>query len=122
MSNKNYVVYHLHTDLSNGVTNIDSVTKMQMYIDYAKEIGMTSLAFSEHGSVFSWVKKKQSVEKAGMKYIHAEEFYVTETLSEKIRDNRHVVLIAKNYLGVLELNRLSSIAFNKNDNHKYYVP
>ena len=35
MSDKNYVVYHLHSDLSNGVTNIDSVTKYFEYIDYA---------------------------------------------------------------------------------------
>ena len=30
---KNYVVYHLHSDLSNGVTNIDSVTKYKEYVE-----------------------------------------------------------------------------------------
>ena len=30
---KNYVVYHLHSMLSNGVTNIDSVTKYNEYVD-----------------------------------------------------------------------------------------
>ena len=44
---KNYVVYHLHSDLSNGVTNIDSVTKYNEYIDYAKSLGMKAMAFSE---------------------------------------------------------------------------
>lgn len=80
MSDKNYVVYHLHSDLSNGVTNIDSVTKYFEYIDYAKSLNMMAMGFSEHGSVLEWVHKKNKIEAAGMKYIHAEEFYITEEL------------------------------------------
>ena len=118
----NYTVMHLHSDLSNGVTNIDSITKFNQYVDYAKSLGMKALGFSEHGSVFSWVKKKESIESAGMKYIHAEEFYVTKTLDEKIRDNWHCLLIALNYDGVKEINALSSKSFNRDDNHFYYVP
>lgn len=118
----NYVVYHLHSDLSNGITNIDSITKYTEYIDYAASLGMKAMAFSEHGSVFEWLKKKEAVEKAGMKYIHAEEFYITESLDEKVRDNYHCVLIARNYDGVKELNKLSSVAFNRKDNHFYYAP
>lgn len=118
----NYTIYHLHSDLSTCVTSIDSITKYNQYIDRAKECGMKAIAFSEHGSVMEWVKKKETVEKAGMKYIHAEEFYVTETLEEKIKDNCHVIVIAKNYDGVRELNKLSSKAFNRSDGHYYYVP
>ena len=120
----NYVVYHLHSDLSNGVTNIDSVTKFPEYIAKAKELGMTALAFSEHGSVFSWYDKKEQIEAAGMKYIHAEEFYITAEVSpeKRLRDNWHCVLIAKNFDGVREINRLASKSFNRADGHYYYVP
>jgi len=118
----NYTVYHLHSDLSNGVTNIDSITKYYEYIDYAKSLGMTALGFSEHGCVFEWIHKKQKIEESGMKYIHASEFYLTETLDEKIRDNYHCVLIAKNYNGVKEINKLSSTSFNRNNNQFYYAP
>ena len=111
----NYVIFHLHSMLSNGVTNIDSITGYQDYVDQAKAWGMKAMAFSEHGSVFEYLKKKEAVEKAGMKYIHAMEAYVTETVEEKIRDNYHCVLIAKNYEGFLELNRLSSKAFNRSE-------
>lgn len=83
---------------------------------------MTALAFSEHGSVMEWWHKKCAIEAAGMKYIHAVECYLTETLSWKERDNYHCVLIAKNYDGFLELNRLVSKSFNRKDNHFYYVP
>lgn len=121
-TNENYVVYHLHSDLSNGVTNIDSVTKFNQYVEYAKELGMKALAFSEHGSVFEWMHKKQAIEQAGMKYIHASEVYVTETIDNKIRDNYHCVLIAKNNDGRKEINKLISHAFNRQDNHYYYAP
>lgn len=117
-----YTVYHLHSDLSNGVTNIDSVTKYGEYIKKAKECGMKALAFSEHGSVFEWWHKKKEIEEAGMKYIHAVEAYLTVTLDEKIRDNYHCVLLAKNYDGFLELNSLVSNSFNRKDNHYYYAP
>ena len=120
--NENYTILHIHSMLSNGVTNIDSVTRYDQYIDRAAELGMKAMAFSEHGSVFQWVKKKLHTEEMGMKYIHAQEFYLTQTLSEKIRDNYHCLLIAKNYDGVLELNKLSSKAFNRDDNSFYYVP
>ena len=120
--NKNYTILHLHSMLSNGVTNIDSVTRYDQYIDRAAKLGMKAITFSEHGSIFQWVKKKLHTEEMGMKYIHAQEFYLTQTIDEKIRDNYHCLLIAKNYNGVLELNKLSSKAFNRDDNSFYYVP
>lgn len=216
----NYVVFHCHTMLSNGTTIMDSVTRFSDYVNEAKKCGMTALAISEHGSVFEWKHKKDAIEAAGMKYIHAEEFYLTESIiwrtvdsanyhpenyddlvkaarksakgdekkfseslsrkidkaladvlkangikrkkgackvffdernlkekdgvwyanyidsdiilpidissvvkerDEKRRDNYHCVLIAKNYEGFLELNKLMSISFN-NDGHNYYSP
>lgn len=113
---------HLHSELSNGVTNIDSVTKYDEYIKRAKELGMKAMAFTEHGNVFSWKNKKQHIEDAGMKYIHGIEAYVTESSNEKVRDNYHCVLLAKNYEGFLEINKLSSKSFNRNDGHYYYSP
>ena len=126
---KNYTVLHCHSDMSNGVTNIDSVTKYQEYVARAKELGMGALAFSEHGSVFDWHGKKAEIEKAGMKYIHAEEFYITEKIDIdedgnpiKLRDNWHCLLIARNFDGVKEINRLASKSFNRKDGHYYYAP
>ena len=81
-----------------------------MYIDRAKECGMTALAFSEHGNILNWATKKSLIEAAGMKYVHAIELYVTETLKEKIRDNYHMIAIAKNWDGVKEINRLEKMA------------
>lgn len=123
MSN-NYVVYHLHSDISSAVTNIDSINKPEHYVSYAKSLNMTALGFSEHANVLNWKHKKDLIEDAGMKYIHACEFYLTEDdIQENVhRDNYHCVLIAKNYEGVKEINLLSSQSFNRDDWHFYYVP
>ena len=73
----NYTILHLHTMLSNAVTNIDSVDSYAKFIAKANECGMKAMAISEHGSVLGWTNKKKEMEKSGMKYIHAEEFYLT---------------------------------------------
>jgi DNA polymerase-3 subunit alpha len=122
MTDLMYYVYHLHSQLSNGITNIDSITDFHDYVDLAAQYGMKAMAFSEHGSTFNWLKKKEYIESKGMKYIHAIEAYLTETLDDKIRDNYHCVLIAKNYEGFKELNKMVSKSFNRNDNHFYYMP
>jgi DNA polymerase-3 subunit alpha len=126
---KNYTIYHSHTHLSNCVTNIDSVNNYQQYIDRAKELGMNAFAFTEHGSTLEWLHKKEYCEKNGIQYIHGIEMYVTKTFDEKVRDNYHVILLAKNYDGFKEINTLVSKSFNR-DNAKnvdnierfYYSP
>lgn len=118
----NYVKIHIHSMLSNGTTNIDSITNFRAYINRAKELGMSAICFTEHGNVFEWIHKKEEIEKSGMKYIHGVEAYITESLEEKVRDNYHCVLIAKNYDGVMELNQLISNSYNRNDGHFYYMP
>ena len=102
----NYVIFHLHTMLSNPITNIDSVNNYKEYVDRAKELNMKAIAFSEHGNIFNWFYNKKYTEENGLKYIHAVEVYVTNSFKKKERDNYHVILIAKNYAGFKELNTL----------------
>ncbi|PGO60746.1 PHP domain-containing protein [Priestia megaterium] len=127
MQEENYLMYHDHTAISNltAGTGADSITHYQAYIDKAEQLGMRALAFSEHGSVMNWIKKKEAIEKAGMKYIHANEVYLTQHLDKEqglVRDNFHYMLLAKNYDGVLELNNLTSNSYNREDGHFYYNP
>lgn len=111
----NYTITHLHTDYS----LLDSCTKYTEYIDKAVEYGMTSIAFTEHGKLSGWFKKYQYCHKNNIKYIHACEVYLTKTLDEKIKDNYHTCLYAKNNNGIKELNSIISKSFNKD--HFYYV-
>lgn len=132
---KNYVVYHLHSDYS----LLDSTTKFTDYVDYAVKLGQKAIASTEHGNIFNWVEKKEYCDKKGIKYIHGCEIYLTHKLFHKrkkiykkndniviededikIKDNYHTVLLAKNKKGILELNSLISDSFNKD--HFYFKP
>jgi len=120
--NDNYTVLHCHTQLSNATTTIDSITGVDDYIKRAVECDMKALCISEHGNLLSWLKRKEHIEAAGLKYIHGVEAYLTKNLNNKIRDNYHCLLLAKNYDGVKELNRLISNAYNRLDGHFYFAP
>lgn len=125
MNSNKYTITHCHTMLSNGVTNIDSVTTYNDYIDEIvnnKSLNVNGICITEHGSLFEWYKKKEYCEKNGLKYVHAVEAYITESLDEKIRDNYHCCLYSRNLEGFKELNRLISKAFNREDGHYYYAP
>lgn len=124
---ENYVKYHVHSHISNltAGTGADSITKYIDYLTRAKEVGMTAFGISEHGSVMNWINKKNDIEKLGMKYIHANEVYLTQHIDKEaglVRDNFHYMLLAKNYDGVLEINQLTSNSFDRNDGHFYYNP
>ena len=56
----------------------------------------------------------------GLKYLHECEVYLTVDLDKKARDNYHTILIAKNYKGFKELNRL--IDQSTQPDHFYYKP
>lgn len=114
--NKNYTVYHLHTELS----LLDSCTNYKLYVDKAVELGQNAIAFTEHGNVYNWVEKKLYCNAKGLKYIHGVECYLTCSLEEKVRDNYHTILLAKNYDGVKEINTLMGIATQ--EDHFYYKP
>lgn len=113
---KNYVITHLHSIYSVG----DSTTDPQIYVDKAKELGMKAIIFTEHGNVYNFIKKKQMCDKAGIKFIMGVETYLTKTHDEKIKDNYHTILIAKNKSGIEELLNAITIATDKE--HTYYKP
>lgn len=108
--------YHLHTENS----LLDSCTNHKLYTDRAVELGQKAIGFSEHGNIYNWIEKKMYANSKELKYLHECEVYLTETLDEKIRDNYHTILIAKNYEGFKELNLL--IDKSTRPDHFYYKP
>jgi len=110
-----YIPYHIHTEYS----LLDSCDKAQAYIDLAVRDGLKAISFSEHGKPLNWTEKWNACKQAGLRYIHSVEIYLTESLEEKVRDNYHTVLMARNMDGVRELNALVSKSCDKD--HFYYT-
>lgn len=97
---------------------MDSCTRFSEYVDLAVENGMRAIASTEHGLPRSWVSKKLYCESKGVQFIHGVEIYLTESLSDKVRDNYHTVLLARNMDGVHELHRLVNLSMQPD--HFYY--
>lgn len=110
-----YIMYHCHSDYS----LLDSCTKYQDYVELAVRDGAKALSISEHGKPMNWTEKWYACKNAGIRYIHSVEIYLTESLTEKVRDNYHTVLMARNMDGVRELNELVSKSCDKD--HFYYT-
>ena len=112
----NYTVYHLHTEDS----LLDSCTNYKLYCDKAAELGQTAICFTEHGNIYNNVEKKMYANKKGLKYLHGVEIYLTHSLENKVRDNYHTILIAKNKEGIQEINLL--VDLSTREDHMYYKP
>jgi DNA polymerase-3 subunit alpha len=143
----NYVTYHLHTELSllDSTTNykayIDRAKELNQKAICFTEHGniynwvekklyceKTQYVCNDCGEIIN--KDVAECTKCNsknitqtikpIKYMHGCEVYLTESLTEKIRDNYHTVLIAKNYDGFKELNSL--IDLSTQEDHMYYKP
>ena len=111
---KTYTLYHCHSEYS----LLDSCTKFKDYVDLSKEHGSPALSISEHGKPLNWTEKWAACKEAGIRYIHSVEIYLTESLENRVRDNYHTVLMARNMDGLLELNEAISRSCDRD--HFYY--
>lgn len=89
-------------------------------MDRAVELGQTAICFTEHGNIYNNIEKKMYANSKGLKYLHGVEIYLTASLDEKVRDNYHTILIAKNFEGIKEINLL--IDKSTREDHMYYKP
>lgn len=102
-----YHNYHKHDHYGNPWM-ADSVTKPEEYCKRAKELGHTSIFTVNHGitgNVFEWLELSELYD---LKMIYGFETYYVPNRFEKDRSNKHLILIAKNNDGVLELNDIMS--------------
>ncbi|MGZ5207673.1 MAG: DNA polymerase III subunit alpha [Sulfuricurvum sp.] len=109
---------HLHTEYS----LLDGANKISALASRVKELGMTSVAMSDHGNMFGVIDFYKQMKGAGIKPIIGMEAYIHngEELGDKsIRQRFHVCLFAKNDIGYKNLMYLSSQAYI---NGFYYYP
>lgn len=109
---------HLHTEYS----LLDGANKISALAARVKELGMTSVAMSDHGNMFGAIDFYHQMRDAGIKPIIGMEAYIHngEELGDKsIKQRFHVCLFAKNEIGYKNLMYLSSQAYI---NGFYYFP
>lgn len=100
---------HSHYSLLDGLSKIDNL------LDYAKELGMTSIALTDHGNLYGAIEFYQKAKKRNIKPIIGIEGYVSNNrMTDKrpgIDDKRfHIILLAKNNTGYKNLIALTTKA------------
>ena len=112
-----FVHLHVHTEYS----LLDGAARIEKLVKVCKEYGMPAVAITDHGNMYGAVRFYDACKKAGIKPIFGCEFYVADDLNEKKGKTKlaHLVLLAKNREGYLNLCKLNTIAFR--DGY-YYKP
>ena len=101
---------HLHTEYS----LLDGANKIDVLAKRVKELGMDSVAMTDHGNMFGTITFYNAMKKEGIKPIIGMEAYIhnSDTLDDKSTKQRfHLCLYAKNDIGYKNLMYLSSQAY-----------
>ena len=115
-----FVHLHLHTEYS----LLDGACRIGELLDHARQTGVSALAVTEHGNLFSSVIFHDQARKRGIKPILGCEVYVA-TGSRHARSgtpgdtNNHLVLLAENQTGYHNLIKLVSAGYTEGF---YYKP
>lgn len=111
LKNSDFVHLHTHTQYS----LLDGLTKVPELVEHVKELGMDSVAITDHGLMSGAIEFYKSAKQAGIKPIIGMEAYVAARTYKdrdpiKDRSNYHLTLLSMNQAGYLNLMRLSSLA------------
>lgn len=116
-----FIHLHNHTDFS----LLDGAASITRLVDRAKELGMDSLAITDHGNMFGALKFYKECIKKEIKPIIGNEFYIAPA-SMKIKSGHesgnnyyHLILLAKDITGYRNLMKLTSVAYTEGF---YYKP
>ncbi len=109
-----FVHLHLHSEYS----LLDGACRIKQLISYAKELGQTAVAVTDHGCMYSAVEFYNEAVAQGLKPIIGCEVYVApRTRFDKIhgQDNKpyHLVLLCKNNTGYQNLIKLVSYGYTE---------
>ncbi|PIP22763.1 MAG: DNA polymerase III subunit alpha [Candidatus Nealsonbacteria bacterium CG23_combo_of_CG06-09_8_20_14_all_39_17] len=102
--NKKFTHLHVHSHYS----LLDGLPKIDQLLDYAKKLGMDSVALTDHGNIYGAVEFCKKAKERGIKPIIGCEVYVAfESMRQErpnIDDKRyHLILLAKNEKGYKNL-------------------
>ena len=115
----NYVGLHVHTHFS----LFDGIATPEEYVNRAVELGMPAIAITDHGTLSGHRELHRIAKAKGIKPILGVEGYMCQdrfdTRDKSERDGdldlvyNHIVLLAKNQIGLENLNKISEISWTE---------
>ena len=113
----NYVGLHVHTHYS----LFDGVATPKEYVDRASALGMPAIAITDHGTLSGHREMYRMAKEKGIKPILGLEGYmcadISDTRDKSEREGQqdlvynHIILLAKNKLGLENLNKISELSW-----------
>jgi len=115
-----FVHLHVHSHYS----LLDGLSKIDELLDKVKELGMNSVALTDHGNMYGALEFYRKAKEKGIKPIIGVEIYIApRSMFSKVAkvdtEPYHLVLLAKNFEGYLNLLQLVTKAHLEG---YYYVP
>lgn len=112
---------HLHNHSEYSL--LDGLQKTKTMVQYAADLGMKSLAITDHGNMYGTIKFYQACKAVGIKPIIGCEIYIVKgSLHNKEAENKdynHLILLAENETGYKNLMKIVTVA---NLEGYYYKP
>ena len=109
------VELHAHTRMS----ALDSVVPVKDFIKRAAQWGHPAVTITDHGVVQAFPEAYEVAEKNGIKLIYGLEGYLFE---EDINESWHIVILAKNLVGLHNMYRLVSLSHLQYFHRKPRIP
>ena len=110
---------HVHTHFS----LFDGIATPEEYLTRAQELGMSALAITDHGSLSGHREFYRIAKEKGIKPVLGIEGYITndrfDQRANDVRDGlldlvyNHIIVLAKNRIGLENLNKLNEIAWTE---------
>jgi len=112
MDNKNFTHLHVHTEFS----LLDGASRISELVKKVKELGMESIAITDHGVMYGVVEFYKQAKKEGIKPILGFEAYVAQRSMydkdpQKDKGQYHLILLAENYEGFKNIIKICSAGF-----------
>lgn len=102
-----YVDLHIHSEYTRG----NGLTKLPNLVQRAEEYGMKALALVDSASIAGFSEFTQQCQRVGLKAIYGCGFYFTpDSRFNQVDEKYHLVLLAKNRIGLENLRRLDSLS------------
>ena len=109
---KDFVHLHVHTEFS----LLDGAACIDKLMEKCRELGMKSIAITDHGSMYGAVEFYKKAKQYGIKPIIGCEIYIAKrSIHERVPniddDQHHLVLLAKDKTGYRNLLKITSMGF-----------
>jgi DNA polymerase III alpha subunit len=101
MAVNNWVSLHAHSDHS----RLDAVSKISELAEKAKNLGMSALALTDHGTISGWLKLFDECKKRGIKPIFGIEAYICDDatlISRTDKELEKLEIAKKEYLPLFD--------------------